>query len=276
MTDLGIPAADVIVPADVLLGVRDYGRYPRTDGDEGWGGDVLLVPGARATADEWDAVAALLRGLGYRPVAVEPRGHGRSAPGDWSWPAVVADLDAVVGALGLARPAVIGHGLGGTVAVHWAAAHPECPHVVSIDGYGNPNHPGQLASLPERDRADAIRAFSTFLNDALRDVPATLSQALRAVEQLDVLAAYRSVRCPTTALLSAESDLADVLPTELGLVWLAYLDWIRAALTGLGPEVPALAVLPVPGSNDAYLTHPEQLAGTLAELLPAPASTLVG
>ncbi|GAA0232653.1 alpha/beta hydrolase [Cryptosporangium japonicum] len=267
MTDLGLAPADLIVPAETPLGVRDHGRHPRLD-EGGWSGDLLLVPGARGTADEWDAAAALLRGLGYRPVVVEPRGHGRSGAGEWTWPAVLADLETVAGALGLERPAVVGRGLGGVIAALWAAAHPECPLAVSIDGYGNPVRPEQLASLPDADRAAGIAQFSAFLAASLHDVPETLSQALRAVEGLDVLALYRGVRAPTAVLLSEESDLADLLPTELGLVWLAYLDWVGRALTAQ----PRIEVVRIPGSNDAYLSNPEQLAGTLAGLLPAPAS----
>jgi pimeloyl-ACP methyl ester carboxylesterase len=269
MTDLGLAPADLTVAAGTPLGVRDHGRHPRL-GDGGWSGDVLLVPGARGTADEWDAAAALLRGLGYRPVVVEPRGHGRSGAGDWSWPAVVADLEAVARALDLDRPAVVGRGLGGAIAAFWAGAHPECPLAVSIDGYGNPTRPEQLASLPDDDPAARVAEFSAFLAAALQDVPATLSQALRAVEDLDVLALHGAVLAPTVVLLSSESDLADVLPAELGLVWLAYLDWVRGALA----TVPQIEVMTIPGSNDAYLSNPEQLAGVLAELLPAPAAPL--
>ncbi|MFI5952461.1 alpha/beta fold hydrolase [Cryptosporangium sp. NPDC051539] len=275
MNALGLPPADVLVPAGVPISVRDFGRHPQSGSGDGWGGDLVLLPAARATADSWDAVGTLLRGLGYRPVAVEPRGHGRSGAGDWTWDAVVADLDAVVRALGLERPAVIGHGLGGAVAARWAAGHPECPLAVSIDGYGNPVRPDQLGALPPgTDPAASIAAFSAYLGAALRDAPDTLRQALRAVETLDVAGLYRGVRCPAVAVLSRESDLAEVLPTELGLVWLAYREWVTAALTGLAAEVPGLSVLRVDGSNDAYFTRPEQLAGQLARLLPAPAAVL--
>lgn len=84
------------------------------------------------------------------------------------------------------------------------------------------------------------------------------------------MALYRSVRCPAVALIGRDSDLAEVLPIELGLVWLAYLAWVRARLAELEREVPGFSVLATPGSNDAYLTHPEQLAGVLADLLPTP------
>lgn len=133
------------VSAQVPIAVRDHGRLSGAGG--GWRGDVVLLPAARGTAADLDAVAGPLRGLGYRPVAVEPRGHGDSGVGPWTWPAVLGDLADVVAELGLDRPAVIGHGLGGVIAALWGGEHPECPLVVSIDGHGNPTRPEQLGGV---------------------------------------------------------------------------------------------------------------------------------
>jgi pimeloyl-ACP methyl ester carboxylesterase len=41
---------------------------------------------------------------------------------------------AVVDALGLIRPAVAGHSLGGIIAALWAAAHPDCPLAANLSG----------------------------------------------------------------------------------------------------------------------------------------------
>jgi pimeloyl-ACP methyl ester carboxylesterase len=260
---------DLLVPAEVPISVRDYGRHPVAFGTaDGWDGDVILLPAARGTADSFDAVGGLLRGLGYRPVAVEPRGSGGSGVGPWTWPAVLGDLADVVKAMDLNRPAVIGHGLGGAIAALWGGQHPECPLVVSIDGYGNPTRPSQLGDLEVSPTV--LEEFSAFLGQAVAALPTPLAEALRAVEALDVVAVYRAIRCPAVALISQESDLAEILPTELGLVWLAYLDWVRARLAEVAHDLPDLSVLATPGSNDAYLSQPEQLAGLLAEVLPTP------
>jgi pimeloyl-ACP methyl ester carboxylesterase len=272
VTDLGLPAADRMIAAAVPISVRDYGRHPSLTDDPGWGGDVLLLPAVGGDVLGWDAVAVLLRGLGYRPVAVDPRGHGRSGTGPWTWPAVLADLDAVVEALDLRRPAVVGHALGGALATLWAGHHPECPLAVSIDGYGNPTRPEQLAALAEVgvDPAETVTAFSRYLAEAIARVPRPLGDALRAVEGLDVLGTYRAVRCPTVAVLSDASDLAEVFPTELGLAWLVYVDWMREQLAAVASEAPLFSVATTAGPNDAYLSHPEHLAGLLATLLPDP------
>jgi hypothetical protein len=59
------------------------------------GPDVLLLPGLLGTLADWDATGALLRTLGYHPVAMDLHGRGGSGAGPWTWPAVLADLAAV-------------------------------------------------------------------------------------------------------------------------------------------------------------------------------------
>jgi pimeloyl-ACP methyl ester carboxylesterase len=62
----------------------------------------------------------------------------RPPTADWSWDLALSDIAAVVDALGLIRPAVVGHSLGGMIAALWAAAHPDCPLAANLDGHGNP------------------------------------------------------------------------------------------------------------------------------------------
>jgi pimeloyl-ACP methyl ester carboxylesterase len=57
-------------------------------------------------------------------------GHGRSAWGDpasWSFEAAADDVRAFCDAVGIARPVVFGHSLGGFVAMLYAAQHPDHP-----------------------------------------------------------------------------------------------------------------------------------------------------
>jgi pimeloyl-ACP methyl ester carboxylesterase len=98
---------------------------------------MLLHGGGRSSGD-WDGAAVRLRALGRRPVALDLRGHGSTATADWSWDLALSDIAAVVDALGLIRPAVVGHSLGGMIAALWAAAHPDCPLAANLDGHGNP------------------------------------------------------------------------------------------------------------------------------------------
>jgi proline iminopeptidase len=60
-------------------------------------------------------------------VYLDLRGHGRSSwgdPSDWSFEACADDLRAFCDRLGIVRPIVYGHSLGGFVALLYAARHP--------------------------------------------------------------------------------------------------------------------------------------------------------
>jgi len=64
---------------------------------------------------------------GHPVVAVDQRGHGHSDKPDhgYDFPTLVDDLVAVIGALGLHRPLVVGQSWGGNVVVELAASRPD-------------------------------------------------------------------------------------------------------------------------------------------------------
>jgi len=93
------------------------------------------------------------------------RGHGRSGDGAWRWAALVGDVRRVVEHLGLPRPVVVGHSLGGFVATMWAEQHPECRALVNLDGLrpvetGLPNYVGGDPEVIRRQRAELSAVFA--------------------------------------------------------------------------------------------------------------------
>lgn len=89
----------------------------------GAGTPVLLVHGFGHTGAVWAQLASALP-PGLRPIAVDLRGHGESPwspEGDYDLDAYAADLEALVGALGLDRLHVVAHSLGGHIATLFAA-----------------------------------------------------------------------------------------------------------------------------------------------------------
>jgi pimeloyl-ACP methyl ester carboxylesterase len=87
---------------------------------------ALLLHGIGNYGRAWDFVADAVAGR-MRLVAPDARGHGDSAkpetgyaPSDFG-----ADALAILDALGLERPAVVGHSMGGGHALAFALAHPE-------------------------------------------------------------------------------------------------------------------------------------------------------
>jgi pimeloyl-ACP methyl ester carboxylesterase len=92
----------------------------------------VLVHGITECRRSWDPLIASLAAE-YRVVAIDLRGHGESerrAPYDVTTMAV--DLRAVVDAVGVADPLVVGHSLGGAVATLYAAGNP-VRGVVNVD-----------------------------------------------------------------------------------------------------------------------------------------------
>ncbi|MGO9181078.1 MAG: alpha/beta fold hydrolase [Candidatus Limnocylindrales bacterium] len=97
----------------------------------------LLVHGLASNARLWDGVAARLVADGYIAAAVDLRGHGRSSKPEepYDVPTVADDLAALISALGLDRPVVVGQSWGGNVVLELAARHPWIVRgVVCVDG----------------------------------------------------------------------------------------------------------------------------------------------
>ena len=102
----------------------------------GSGPDVLLIPGLASSAATWDGTVAHLKAHYRLPVlnlagfAGEPA--GANASGDVLAPAVEA-VDAYIRANHL-KPVVVGHSLGGTMALMLAKAHPDdATKIVVVD-----------------------------------------------------------------------------------------------------------------------------------------------
>lgn len=126
----------------------------------GSGPPLLLLHGFTGSSAEWAALLPALAPL-RTVIAVDLIGHGRSsAPADparYTMEHCVADVLALLDALGLARADVLGYSMGGRVALHVAAAAPERVGSLILES----SSPG-LADAAER----AARATS---DDALAD-----------------------------------------------------------------------------------------------------------
>lgn len=94
----------------------------------GTGPDIILVPGLNSHRDVWAGVADSLQGR-YRLHLIQVSGFagfvpGANADGPVSAP-VAEEISRYITETGLTRPAVIGHSMGGTIAMMLAARHPD-------------------------------------------------------------------------------------------------------------------------------------------------------
>jgi pimeloyl-ACP methyl ester carboxylesterase len=112
-----------------------------------WGNDgappLLMIHGNRDHCHNWDWMAELLADE-YHILAPDLRGHGDSQWNVGSAYAVsefVYDVAQLVRQTKTAPVRIVGHSLGGNVALQYAGVFPhEVTRLVSIEGYGRPPH----------------------------------------------------------------------------------------------------------------------------------------
>jgi pimeloyl-ACP methyl ester carboxylesterase len=133
---------------------------------------IVLVHGGAAHARWWDHIAPMLGGQ-YRIAAIDLSGHGDSGRRDaYSLEQWSAEVVAVAGAAGMAaNPVVIGHSMGGFVALATAGRYPErIGGVALLDSPVRERTPEELAAAAHaafgplrvyRSREEALSRFRT-------------------------------------------------------------------------------------------------------------------
>ena len=137
--------------------------------------DLLVLPGITSPAVTADFLAVVFAGWGYRVTVPDIRGRGetdRAPAGRYRLTDYAADVAGLVDALGLHRPAVVGHSMGARIAAAYAVRHALQDHglLVLVDpptsGPGRGRYPTSresfLEQLHEAQRgttAEEVRRF---------------------------------------------------------------------------------------------------------------------
>lgn len=88
--------------------------------------DMLVLPGITSPAVTADFVAVQLAEMGFRVMVADARGRGetdRAPTGQYRLEDYAADVDALVDALELRDPVVLGHSMGARIAAAYAVLH---------------------------------------------------------------------------------------------------------------------------------------------------------
>lgn len=211
----------VTVPAGpVTLSALDYGPPP--GGSAEGAPPMVLLHGHADLAWSMDSVAQAFRDR-YRVVSVDLRGHGESDhPGAYSILHFVADLRATVEHLGLDRPVLVAHSLGGHVAAQFAGLFPDIPRaLVLIEGMGPP---ARLAGGDPDSRAELHRSVVELLRTPFAHKP--LADTKAAVDRLR--AVHPGLDAERARFLAAEGTRPG---PDGGLVWrfdLRTRDWFAS------------------------------------------------
>ncbi len=174
----------------------------------GSGPPVVLIHGMLNSSSHWQAVAQTLAGE-YTVVAPDLIGHGDSAAprGDYSLGAHAASIRDLLAAIGIERASIVGHSLGGGVAMQFFYQFPQRVErlaLISSGGLGREVSPmlrtaalpgmSALLSLTINPRLlGALRATGTSLRE--RDIGAgiylqAIARALRPLENAGARQAF--------------------------------------------------------------------------------------
>ncbi|MEQ6202130.1 alpha/beta fold hydrolase [Sulfitobacter sp. HNIBRBA2951] len=208
----------------------------------GGGPPLILVAGMMSDSASWAPLLPLLEPH-FTVIRPDNRTTGRTVP--WDAPASVPlfaqDLAALVDHLGLGPCHVMGHSLGGMIAMHLASARPDCVKTLTLAASAPLRLARNIAlfdSILAIRRSDAppdawLRALFLWLfSPTLYDTPDAIEMAAAAslaypfaqtteamAHQIAALDSYTpddiaTLRCPVQALL-ADGDM--LLPTALAL-----------------------------------------------------------
>lgn len=112
-------------------------------------------------------------------IYLDLRGHGRSAPGDpapWTFETCADDLRAFCDALGIARPVVLGHSMGGPIVLLYGARHPRhAAGLIVLSGFARFDIPRLIDGFT-RVAGDEVAENA---GRSFRDVPVTKEESAR-------------------------------------------------------------------------------------------------
>jgi pimeloyl-ACP methyl ester carboxylesterase len=156
-----------------------------------WGNEekplLLLVHGGRDHARSWDWVASELR-THFHVIAPDLRGHGDS---EWAVGSIYSLIDYVLDAAQLLKVVdrfpvhVIGHSLGGSIALHYTGIYPDrVAKVIAIEGLGP--SPEMIASFEDTPAAERMLHWVREMQSLGRRRPhhyATLDEAVQRMRE---------------------------------------------------------------------------------------------
>ncbi len=224
------------------------------------GAPVVLIHGASGNLRDWTFAIAPRLAAGRRVLAIDRPGFGYSErpPGDISDPrAQAALLRKAAAALGVERPIVVGHSLGGAVAMAWALADPDAlAGAVVISGVTTP-YEGAAQLFGGLGVAElAMSLYAEYLKSTVED--GGVERFVRRVfkPQIPPPGYVEYVGGPLALRRSTlDANIEDIAT-------------LNQALTAMAPDYPGLKVPVEILHGDEDFISLEKQAAPLAEALP--------
>jgi esterase len=141
----------------------------------GQGKPVLILHGLMGFSDNWQTIAKTLA-QDHLVITPDLRNHGRSPHHhNHSYPLMADDIKHLMESLWMFSASVVGHSMGGKVAMHLALHHPDAVDrlvVVDIEpGQAEDNHSGIFDALLSMDlsKMASRQDAEAYLSDRIRD-----------------------------------------------------------------------------------------------------------
>lgn len=235
------------------------GDYVRVDGlcaalDVcGSGPPLLLIHGLGCSGRYFRQLQRLLA-ADFTIYTPDLPGHGRSQKPDdrmWQLHELTDWVTKLITALGLHQPLVVGHSLGGGIAVDLAARYPTLIHgTVLLAPTGVPEMPpllGQLPLLLLDGVIEPLRLFPWILPAYLRAGPRRILRLAVDQTRYGQRLALRQITEPMLVLHGSRDPLVS-----------------RASVDDLGRECPNAEVLELPGGTHAlHVSHPDAVCNAI-------------
>jgi pimeloyl-ACP methyl ester carboxylesterase len=289
---LAVSAASPIAPLPASAAVVQASRTIQKDHVSitvvGRGSPVILIPGLSTPRAVWDGVAPDLAKT-HRVYLVQVNGFGGEDPRANLQPgildAMVAEVHALIAEEKLAKPALVGHSMGGLVGLMLARAHPgDLGRLLVVDALpfiGEIFVPGATVGMLEPQaaamRTQLAAAHGTPLPDAMVDA-VTANNALKPESRAKIAGWLRAADSRVSGQSLYEDMTTDLRPdmaaiaTPITLIypWSAMVPKARAdaLYQGAYARAPHVAYVPVADSGHfVMLDQPAAFAAALADFL---------
>ena len=259
------------------IGLHGHRAIYRIAGD---GPPVVLIHGMLNSSRHWEAVAMRLA-REYTVVAPDLIGHGDSATprGDYSLGAHAASIRDLLTAIGIDRASIVGHSLGGGVAMQFFYQFPQRTErlaLISSGGLGEEVSPllrsaalpGAAALLSLATSPVVVRAFESRRSVYLQAIARALRPLERAGAREAFLQTLRAVIDVKGQRVSARDRLHLLEPMPTLVVWGERDNTIPLA-HGLETHraVPHSHFRTLPAAHFPHLEDPDGLADVLLDFL---------
>jgi esterase len=135
---------------------------------------LFILHGLYGQSDNWQTLGKKMAEAGYNVFIIDLRNHGLSPHStDWNYDFMAGDVIELCTTLGINKINLLGHSMGGKVAMHAAYEHPYLINKLIIADMGTKQYPVHHGTIIE-----ALHACALTPTTSRKDVEATLTQRI--------------------------------------------------------------------------------------------------